>query len=151
MSTLSFDDINMHYEVYGSGPPLFLHHGLSSSCQAWYEHLPWLSKKHQVIILDARGHGLTTAPAGDDRYSWEIMCDDLNQLMEHLGIEQAIVAGLSMGGGVSHTFALKYPQKVRALILSDSAGTGIRPSLTNLWDLDERDRILYELEELLNI
>ncbi len=126
MSTLSFDDINLHYEVHGSGPPFFLHHGLSSSCQAWYEHLPWLTRNHQVIILDARGHGLTTAPAGDDCYSWEIMCNDLNRLMEHLNIEKAIVGGLSMGSGVSQTFVLKYPQKVRALILSDSAGTGLR-------------------------
>ena len=147
MPTLSFEDINIHYEVHGSGPPLILHHGLSSSCQAWYDHLPYLTKRHQVIILDARGHGLSTAPAGDDHYSWEIMCDDLNRLMEHLGIEKAIVGGTSMGSGVCHIFALKYPQKVRALILSDSAGTGIHPSLTNSWDLDERDRILYELEE----
>lgn len=45
--------------------------------------------------------------------------------MEHLGIERAIVGGLSMGGGASLAFALKYPHKVRALILCDSAGTGV--------------------------
>jgi len=148
--TLSFDDINMHYEVYGSGPPIFLHHGLSSSCQGWYDHLPWLIKKYQIIIHDARGHGLTTAPAGDDRYSYEIMCDDLNRLLEHLGVEKAIIGGVSMGGAVCHTFALKYPQKVRALILSDTAGTRIPPRQSTVTreqvqsQLEERERVIRE-------
>jgi len=147
MPTLHFEDINLYYEVHGSGQPFFLHHGLSSSCQAWYEHVPWLSKMCQLIILDARGHGLTTAPAGDDRYSWEIMADDMNRLMEHLGIQKAIIGGLSMGGGVSLTFALKYPQKVRALILCDVAGTGERgplavsPELMKK-QLEERERFI---------
>lgn len=139
MPTLSFGDINLYYEIHGSGPPFFLHHGLTSSCQAWYEHLPWLTKNHQVIVHDARGHGLTTAPVGDDRYSWEIMCDDLNRLVEHLGIEQAIVGGLSMGSGVALNFALKYPQKVSALILSDNAGTGIaQPATEELLEQQEK-------------
>ena len=146
MTTLSFDDINLYYEIHGLGPPFFLHHGLTSSCQAWYEHLPWLTRNHQVIIHDARGHGLTTAPAGDDRYSWEIMCDDLNRLMEHLSIEQAIVGGLSMGSGVALSFALKYPQKVRALILSDSAGTGIAqpPTEELLEQQEKREQVILE-------
>jgi len=130
MPTISFDDMHLHYEVHGSGPPIFLHHGLGGSSQYWYRHLPWLTKKYQVIIHDARGHALSTAPADYNRYSWEIMADDLHQLMEHLGIQKAIVGGLSMGCGVSHAFALKYPQKIRALILSDCAGTGMLPKDT---------------------
>jgi len=125
LATLKIDDIHLHYETHGSGEPLFLHHGLTSSSQMWHQHLPWLTGKYQVIIHDARGHGLTTAPEGGEHYSWEIFADDWSQLMAHLGIERAIVGGLSMGGGVSHTFALKYPQKVKALILCDSAGTGV--------------------------
>jgi pimeloyl-ACP methyl ester carboxylesterase len=124
MPTLNFDDINLYYEVHGSGQPFFLHHGLSSSCQMWYEHIPWLIKKYKLVIFDARGHGLTTAVSGDDRYSWEIMADDMNRLMVHLGVDKAIIGGLSMGGGVSLTFATKYPEKVQALIISDVAGTG---------------------------
>lgn len=143
MATLKIDDIHLHYEVHGSGESLFLHHGLSSSSQAWHQHLPWLTEKYQVIIHDARGHGLTTAPEGDENYSWEIFADDWNRLMEHLGIERAIVGGLSMGGGVSLTFALKYPQKVSSLILCDSAGTGVR----NPW-MDERANQLPAREDI---
>jgi len=126
LATLKIDDIHLHYEVHGSGEPLFLHHGLTSSSQAWFQHLPWSADKYQIVIHDARGHGLTTASEGDEHYSWEIFADDWNRLMEYLGIEHAIVGGLSMGGGVSHAFALRYPQKVKALILCDSAGTGVR-------------------------
>ena len=126
MATLKIGGIHLHYEVYGSGEPLFLNHGASRNCQAWNSHLPWLAKKYKVIIHDARGHGLSSAPRGERQNSWEILADDLNRLMEHLDIERAIIGGVSMGGGVSHTFALKYPRKVKALILSDSVGTGIR-------------------------
>ena len=82
MPTLTYDDIHQHYEVYGSGEPFFLHHGLTSSCEMWHPHLPWLTRKYQVILMDARGHGMTTAPAGDDHYSWEIMAADVNRLLE---------------------------------------------------------------------
>lgn len=132
MATLKIGDIHLHYEVHGSGEPFFLHHGLTSSSQMWHQHLPWLTDKYQVIIHDARGHGLTTAPEGNEHYSWEIFAEDWNKLLEHLGIEQAIIGGLSMGGGVSHTFALKYPHKVKALILCDSAGTGVRNPATQV-------------------
>ena len=49
MPTLKFDDITQHYEIHGSGEPFILHHGLSSSCQAWHPHLPWLTKTHQMM------------------------------------------------------------------------------------------------------
>jgi pimeloyl-ACP methyl ester carboxylesterase len=148
MPTLHFEDINMYYEVHGSGPPFFLHHGLSSSCQTWYEHVPWLSKKCRLVIMDARGHGLTTAVSGQDRYSWELMADDVNRLMEHLNVDKAIIGGLSMGGGVSLTFATKYPEKVSALVLCDVAGTGERPRVPAsanpppALDFEERDNFV---------
>ena len=150
MSTLAYDDIHQHYEVYGSGEPFFLHHGLTSSCEMWHPHLPWLTWKYQVILMDARGHGMTTAPAGDDHYSWEIMAADVNRLLEHQGIERAIIGGLSMGGGVSLAFALNYPQKVRALILCDSAGVGVRSPQMQVTreqmdrQMEERERIVRE-------
>ncbi len=128
MPTLSHDDINQHYEVHGSGEPFLLHHGLTSNCRDWYRHLPWLTETQQMVLIDARGHGMSSAPAGDEHYSWEIMADDANCLLEHLGIERAVIGGLSMGGGVSLAFALRYPEKVRALILCDCAGTGVRPA-----------------------
>ena len=145
MATLKIGSIHLYYEVYGSGEPLFLNHGASRSCQAWNSHLPWLSEKYKVIVHDARGHGLSSAPRGEEQNSWEALADDLNRLMEHLDIKRAIIGGVSMGGGVSHTFALKYPQKVKALILSDSVGTGInKPGVLVSQKAMERLRIKRE-------
>ena len=150
MPTLTYEDMHQHYEVHGSGEPFFLHHGLTSSCQMWHPHLPWLTRKYQIILMDARGHGMTTAPSGDERYSWEIMAADVNRLLEHLGIERAIIGGLSMGGGVSLAFALNYPEKVKALILCDSAGVGVRspemqvPREQMDRQMEERERMVRE-------
>jgi pimeloyl-ACP methyl ester carboxylesterase len=147
LATLKFDDIHLHYEVHGSGEPFFLHHGLTSSTVMWHPHLPWLTEKYQVILHDARGHGLTTALAGDENYSWDIFADDWNRLMEHLGIEKAIVGGLSMGGGASLAFALRYPQKVKTLILRDSAGTGVRNPAAQV-SREEMDRQMEAREHI---
>jgi pimeloyl-ACP methyl ester carboxylesterase len=78
------------------------------------------------------------------------MAADVNRLLEHLGIERAIIGGLSMGGGVSLAFALNYPQKVRALILCDSAGVGVRSPQMQVTreqmdrQMEERERIVRE-------
>ena len=122
MTTLKIGSIHLHYEILGSGEPMFLNNGASSTCHSWDPQLKWLVNNYKVIIHDARGQGLTSAPRGEGQNSYEILADDLNYLMEHLGIKCAIVGGSSMGGAVSHTFALKYPQKVKALILSDNVG-----------------------------
>jgi len=139
--------MHQHYEIYGSGEPFFLHHGLTSSTQMWHPHLPWLIQKHQIILMDARGHGMTTAPSGDEHYSWQIMAADVNRLLEHLGIERAIIGGLSMGGGVSLAFALNYPEKVKALILCDSAGAGVRSPDMQV-SREQMDRQMEERERM---
>jgi len=149
LATLKIGSIHIHYEVHGSGEPLFLNHGASRSCQLWNPHLPWLTEKYKVIIHDARGHGLSSAPRGEKQNSWEMLADDLNRLMEHLNIERAIVGGVSMGGGVAHTFALKYPQKVKALILSDSVGTGIKKRGTSVSD-EEMERLRRKREYVIH-
>jgi pimeloyl-ACP methyl ester carboxylesterase len=125
LTTLKIGSIHLHYEVLGSGEPLFLNNGASHTCHYWDRYLNWLVDKYTVVIHDSRGQGLTSAPRGEDQNSYEVLAEDLNRLMEHLRIESAIVGGSSMGGAVSHAFALKYPQKVKALILSDNVGHGI--------------------------
>ncbi len=67
---------------------------------------------------------MSSAPAGDEHYSGEIMAGRC--LLGHLGIERAVIGGLSMGDGVALAFAVRYPEKVRALTLCDCAGTGVR-------------------------
>lgn len=118
--------IDMHYAIYGDGPPLVLVHGIVSSTAMFDEQVGPLSQRYQVIVYDVRGHGETEAPPADDPgYSFETFVQDLRALLDHLGVDRAYVGGLSMGGMIAMRFALAYPERVRALLLFD---TGAEPA-----------------------
>jgi 3-oxoadipate enol-lactonase len=74
-----------------------------------------------VITPDIRGHGRSDKPPGP--YSVDQFAEDVRGLLDHLGIERAVVGGLSMGGGVAQTLALRHPRRVRALILVSTSST----------------------------
>jgi len=147
---LEFNNVHLNYEVHGQGPRFFLQHGFSASIEMWADHTGWLSRKCQLILMDARGHGLSSAPAGYEHYSWEIMAEDVSHVFNHLNIDRAIMGGLSMGGGIALAFALAYPEKVEALILSDCAGLGVHSDEMQRWqdridtEYPERERIVRE-------
>jgi pimeloyl-ACP methyl ester carboxylesterase len=117
--------IDISYEAHGDGVPLVLAHGYTASLEMWREQVPAFSAKHRLVIYDARGHGGTTAPPGMEAYDLarDYVGDQL-ALMDHLGIEQAYVGGLSMGGMVAQEFALQHPSRVKALLLYDT-GPGL--------------------------
>jgi pimeloyl-ACP methyl ester carboxylesterase len=83
------------------------------------------SKDHRVITFDYRGTGQSSKPSVD--YTTKMFCDDLVGLMDHLGAEQAIVVGHSMGGRVAQLLALDHAKKVHKLVL---ASTGAHYPLT---------------------
>lgn len=115
------DDVNVHYRDEGSGPPLVLVHGTSSSLHTWDGWVAKLSPHRRVIRLDLPGYGLT-GPAPDHDYSAARYARVVAKLLDHLGIERADIAGSSLGGRVTMTFALDYPARVRKLVLIDAAG-----------------------------
>lgn len=116
MPTVKVGDINMYYEVHGEGKPLVLIMGLGLDLTGWMFQTPEFSKKYRVIVFDTRGVGRTDAP--DTPYSIEMMADDTAGLLYALGIEKAHILGLSMGGFIAQELALKYPQRVKSLILA---------------------------------
>ncbi len=119
MPQVKVGDINMYYEVHGEGMPLVLIHGLSADTNAWMFQTPELAKKYKVIIFDNRGIGQTDTP--DMPYSAQMMADDTARLMDALDIAEAHFLGYSLGGFIAQELAIKYPQKVRSLILAASA------------------------------
>jgi pimeloyl-ACP methyl ester carboxylesterase len=119
MPTVPVRDINIYYEEHGSGEPLVMIMGVGGDLQAWALQVPSLARHFRVITLDNRGAGRTSAP--DRPYSIAGMADDVAGLMNHLGIEQAHVLGFSMGGYIAQELTLKYPAKVRKLILLATA------------------------------
>jgi pimeloyl-ACP methyl ester carboxylesterase len=122
MAKVHVNGIDIAYEAYGEGAPLVLAHGYIASKEMWGEQIGPFSEKYRVVVYDMRGHGQSGAPPEDDPgYTMETLVEDQRALMDHLGIEQAYVGGLSMGGSIAMRFALKYPQRVRALLLFDTS------------------------------
>ncbi|MBI1726123.1 MAG: alpha/beta fold hydrolase, partial [Candidatus Rokubacteria bacterium] len=81
--------------------------------------------RYQVISWSMRGHGQTESPADPARYSADLTIADMAALLRHLGVERAVIGGLSLGGVASLGFYLAHPEMVRALVICDS-GPGYR-------------------------
>jgi 3-oxoadipate enol-lactonase len=119
MPRTRIDNIEMYYEVHGSGEPVVLIHGLSMDSSTWFNQVPVLSQKYQVIVFDNRGVGQTDAP--NETYSTEMMADDTAALLKFLNVDNAHILGFSMGGMIAQTIALKYPELVKSLLLISTA------------------------------
>lgn len=117
MPTVRVNDIDMYYEIHGEGEPVVLIAGLNSDHTLYQKVglIPRLAESYTVVAFDNRGVGQTDKP--DIPYSIEMMADDTAGLLSALGIEQAHILGMSMGGRIAAAFALKHPQQVKSLIL----------------------------------
>lgn len=115
--------LRVHYRDEGKsdGRVLVLIHGSNASLHTWEPWVKALGKDYRVISLDLPGHGLTGRnPAGVyDNASYVSVVD---RLLTKLNVDNAVIGGNSMGGGVSWLFALTHPEKVDALLLVDASG-----------------------------
>ena len=126
MPVCKVGDININYKIYGDGFPLVLIHPFSTSLGFWAPQVEILSPKYRVITYDVRGHGLSSAPVGEEQYTLDILAEDLHQLLQHLGVTQAYVSGLSLGGAVALGYAGRHPDVIKALMVFDIHG-GFQP------------------------
>ena len=110
--------IRIHYEEQGSGDPLILIMGLGAPGSRWKDHSAVYQKHFRCILIDNRGAGESDKPLGP--YTARTMADDIVGLMTVLGIENARIAGISMGSAIAQELALSYPKKVRSLALISS-------------------------------
>jgi pimeloyl-ACP methyl ester carboxylesterase len=102
----------------GQGLPVLLSHGLLMDHEMFAPQVDALRAQYRVITWDQRCHGLTESTA--DPFTYWDSADDLAGLLDHLRIERAVLGGMSQGGFVSLRFALRYPERVRALVFFDS-------------------------------
>jgi 3-oxoadipate enol-lactonase len=112
------DGAEIEYEVRGDGRALLLLHAFPLGLFMWDAQVEELSATHRVVRFDARGFG-GSAP-GDGTLTMERIADDGAALLDHLGIEKAVVGGCSMGGYAAFAFVRRHPQRLTGLVLQDT-------------------------------
>ncbi len=116
------NDINLYFEVSGvEGFPIILIHGVTISHILWKFQVPVLNPRFKVINLDLRNHGQSSTT--DNEITMELLADDIKLLLDRLEITEAIIIGESMGCFISMEFALKFPEKTKALVLTCGANS----------------------------
>jgi pimeloyl-ACP methyl ester carboxylesterase len=125
MPKINRDGVEIYYEVHGSGPPLLLTHGFSSTSAMWQGQVAALSKNHALVVWDMRGHGQSDYPGDPSSYSEALTVADMAALLDQVGATSAIVGGLSLGGYMSLAFYRAHPERVRALLIIDT-GPGFK-------------------------
>ena len=113
--------VNIYYEVHGAGLPLVWSHEFAGDYRSWESQVSFFAQRYRVVTYNARGYPPSDVPTDLDSYTQEHAVEDLRGLLGHLGIDQAHVGGLSMGGSVALNFGLTYPEMATSLIV---AGTG---------------------------
>ncbi len=119
--------VKLHYKLAGSGEPaMILLHGFGASTFSWREVMAPLAELGTVVAYDRPAFGLTERPLpgdwiGDSPYGPDAQVDQLIGLMDLLNIRTAILIGNSAGGTVAVQTALRYPDRVTALVLVDPA------------------------------
>jgi pimeloyl-ACP methyl ester carboxylesterase len=111
--------IKVYYEIYGEGKPIVLLHGAFYTIEMnWGELIPELSKTRKVIAIEMQGHG--HSPFSDRKLDIVTLASDVAAVMDYLKIDSADIAGYSMGGSVAYQFAVKYPKRLRKLVIISS-------------------------------
>ncbi len=120
----------MHYETEGpvSGPPVVLVHGLGGRAEDWRDLAPYIAKAgYRVYLPELVGYGRSEKPA-DFSYSVHDEADVVTAFLDALGLKQVDLGGWSMGGAIVQHVAAEHPERVRRLMLFDSAGLFVLPT-----------------------
>lgn len=129
MSSITTDQGIVHYEVYGRGRPVILLHGWLGSWGLWQETMAYLGAFYRTYALDFWGFG----ESGKKRETYAVsdFVSLVDQFMEQMGISNAPLVGHSMGGTVSLSVAIQYPQRVSKVVVvgSPMVGSSLAPLL----------------------
>ena len=143
MPKIKRDGVEIYYEGHGSGPPLLLTHGFSSTGEMWQGQVAALSKHHKLVLWDMRGHGRSDYPEDPTAYSEASTVADMAALLDQVGADSAIVGGLSLGGYMSLAFYRAHPKRVRALLIIDTGPGFKKDDARDAWNkraLETADR-----------
>lgn len=132
------DGLELAVESFGVGPSLIFAHGLTGTRINTRHQFAPLADRYRITVFDQRGHGDSTPVTDPLLYDPERMAGDMAAIMDTLGIEKAIVGGESMGAATALLFAIAWPQRVRALLLTAPAfGDAPNAGLDGIRDMGE--------------
>jgi esterase len=132
--------IRLYYEEHGEGAPIACIHGGGSSALMWSDAVEELTRLGRVIAYDRRGCTRSERPEPYESTSVAEQSDDAAALLDHLAASAAIVIGRSYGGAVAVDLALRYPDRVRALVLLEGDALGLSSAGLE-WTKAIRDRL----------
>ncbi|MEX0682786.1 MAG: alpha/beta hydrolase [Dehalococcoidia bacterium] len=134
MPDATINGVRLSFELHGeSGPPLVLVHGYTGDITDWRHQLPAFSPSFRTLIIDLRGHGQSEAPADRSAYSIGHFADEVEALIDEVGIDRYHLLGHSMGGAITQEIALRSPGRLLSLTLHDTSdGFGASFSNPNL-------------------
>ena len=122
------DGIKLYYEQHGTtGSPLVLAYGIGGNTEMWDVNVAALAAAHRLILWEPRGHARSDSPEDPARVSFARWALDLKDVMDHLRLRQAHVGGLSLGAGIATRFALRFPGRVRSLLVTNSSSASGLP------------------------
>jgi pimeloyl-ACP methyl ester carboxylesterase len=121
MPSARVNDVGLYYEEAGAGFPLIFSHEFAGDYRSWESQVRFFSRRYRVITWNYRGYPPSEVPDDPQAYSEEQLVEDLHGLLSQLGIQQAHIAGLSMGGAVALKLGIAHPEICRSLVI---AGTG---------------------------
>ncbi|MGH2465422.1 MAG: alpha/beta fold hydrolase [Candidatus Limnocylindrales bacterium] len=117
MATISAGGFEIGYDVHGSGPPLVMLHGATSTGREDFAaQVPLLSKAFRLYTPDARGHGSTAWDAANG-FTYDQLVDDALAFVDALGLETFHLLGFSMGAMTALQFASRFPERLRTLVV----------------------------------
>jgi len=121
----------LHYEVCDVVAPwieqpqtIIFHHGVGANLHIWTPWIPVLAPLYRIVRFDMRGFGRSVQPAPDSLWSFEALIDDLLRVADAVAAERFHLVGESIGGTAAIACALKAPQRLRSLTLSNAAARG---------------------------
>ncbi|MGH8867444.1 MAG: alpha/beta fold hydrolase [Actinomycetes bacterium] len=120
MGSVIVDGVDLAYDETGAGEPLVLVHGHPFDRSMWAPQVAHRTRLGwRVVTPDLRGYGASTPPSGTT--TWDAYARDVAALLDHLGIDRAVLAGLSMGGQIAMEFHRLFPERLRGLVLADTS------------------------------
>lgn len=123
--------IDCAYTVEGSGPPLFLIHGIGAARDTWRFAIPVLTERFTVVSCDLRGHGASPMPEGP--FGLDELVADVERVRARTGINKAHFVGHSLGGMIGPAYARAYPDRVLSLGLLSTAAFRTEDDSKKVW------------------